>query len=410
MPEKTIALISTLDTKIDSVAYMADIVREQKCVPVLIDVGALTGTEIETDFSNLEVINRTNKNLAELISAGKRDAIMSAMGEGASKILQELRAAGRLDGVIGIGGNQGTAIAAMAMRALPFGLPKYLVSTVASGNMRPYVGHKDISVVFSVADLVGKPNAVSRSILRNAVCAVTGMVENGTLFSKSSEKRSIALSALGNTEPSAHRISKRLTDAGYEVITFHASGAGGSAMEELIEKGIFSGLIDLTPHELSEEIVGTGAYVPVVPGRMTAAAKVGIPQVVSTGAMEYVCFGPWESIPPAMRRRKIYMHNPYNANVKVTQKEMAAIGTEMANRLNRSQAAVAIMIPLLGWSTYGSRGGHLYDPKGCQLLLQRLKNDLKTDISYREYDLHINDKAFADACADRLLEMLNKTS
>ena len=409
MPEKTIALISTLDTKIDSVSYMADIVREQKCVPVLIDVGALTGPEIKSDFSNLEVIHRTTKNLAELISGGKRDAIMSAMGEGASKILHELLEAGRLDGVIGIGGNQGTAIAAMAMRALPFGLPKYLVSTVASGNMRPYVGHKDISVVFSVADLVGMPNAVSRSILRNAVCAVTGMVENGSLFSKNREKQSIALTALGNTEPSAHRISERLTDAGYEVITFHASGSGGSAMEELIERGIFSGLIDLTPHELSEEIVGMGAYVPVVPGRMTAAAKAGIPQVVSTGAMEYVCFGPWESIPPAMRRRKIYMHNPYNANVKVTQKEMAAIGTEMANRLNRSHAAVSIMIPLLGWSTYGSRGGHLYDPKGYQLLRQRLKKDLGANISYREFDLHINDEAFADACVDTLLEMLNET-
>ena len=410
MPEKTIALISTLDTKIDSVSYMADIVREQKCVPVLVDVGALTGSEIKSDFSNLEVIRRANKNLEELISGGKRDAIMAAMGEGASKILQELLEAGRLNGVIGIGGNQGTAIAAMAMRALPFGLPKYLVSTVASGNMRPYVGHKDISVVFSVADLVGMPNAVTRAILRNAVCAVTGMVEHGSLFSKSPEKQSIALSALGNTEPSAHRISERLTNAGYEVITFHASGAGGSAMEELIEQGIFSGLIDLTPHELSEEIVGKGAYVPVVPGRMTAAAKAGIPQVVSTGAMEYVCFGPWESIPPAMRQRKIYMHNPYNANVKVTQKEMAAIGTEMANRLNRSQAAVSIMIPLLGWSTYGSHGGHLYDPKGYQLLIQRLKKDLRADISYREFDLHINDEAFADACVDTLLGMLNKAS
>ena len=407
MAAKTIALISTLDTKIDSVSYMAKLVKEQGCLPVLIDVGALTGTDIKSDFSNLEVIKRTDKNLSELISGGKRDEIMSAMGAGASRVLEELLEAGRLDGVIGVGGNQGTAIAAMAMRSLPFGLPKYLVSTVASGNMRPYVGHKDISVVFSVADLVGKPNTVSKAILTNAVSAVAGMAGGNSSFLGKPERKSIALSALGNTEPSAHRISERLTSAGYEVVTFHASGAGGSAMEELITTGVFCGLIDLTPHELSEEIVGKGAYVPVIPDRMTAAAKAGIPQVVSTGAMEYVCFGPWESIPVNMRSRKIYMHNPYNANVKVTQKEMAVIGTEMAKRLNTSTGEVAILIPSQGWSTYGSLGGHLYDPKGYHLLIKNLKKDLRSDISYREFDLHINDQKFADTCVETLLEMLN---
>lgn len=406
MPDKVIALISTLDTKIESVAYMAAVIREQGCLPLLIDVGALSGPGIKSDYSNADVVSRSGMDLATLIEAGKRDAVMSAMGKGAGILLQELLHSKRLDGVIGIGGNQGTAIAAMAMRSLPFGLPKYLVSTVASGNMRPYIGHKDISVVFSVADLVGKPNTVTRAILGNAVSAVTGMVRHGPDMARNQNLKAVALSALGNTEPAAHRISELLIKAGYEVITFHASGAGGSAMEELIADGVFSGLIDLTPHELSEEIVGKGAYVPVIPGRMTAAAKAGIAQVVSTGALEYLCFGPRDSIPPEMRRRKIYMHNPYNANVKVTQQEMAVIGREMAARLNTASGPVAVLVPSQGWSSYGSEGGYLYDPKGYQNLLAGLKKDLKPDISYAEIDLHINDEPFAELCVNTLLHML----
>ncbi|MGI9536833.1 MAG: Tm-1-like ATP-binding domain-containing protein [Desulfocapsaceae bacterium] len=408
MPLRNIAIISTLDTKIESVLFLEKIVNEFGCTPILIDVGALTSFDTGAEFSNENVAQRAGVNLADLVKAGKRDEIMSAMGVGAAQVLKELSGDHRLDGVIGIGGNQGTAIASMAMRSLPFGLPKFLVSTVASGNMRPYIGHKDINVVFSVADLVGSPNSVSRSILRNAMCALIGMVEHGISVNRDVQKRAIALSALGNTEPAAHRITERLLENGLEVITFHASGAGGSAMEELIEAGVFSGIIDLTPHELSEEVVGAGAYVPVVPGRMKAAARAGIPQVVSTGALEYLCFGPWESIPQSMRKRKIYMHNPFNANVKVTQKEMTEIGKTMAKRINESRGPVTILVPKRGWSTYGSEGGAFYDPKGYQLLLTSLKRGLKPGIDYQEVDMHINDKSFADSCAEALLAQLGK--
>ena len=409
MAEKTIALISTLDTKIDTANYVIKLIRELGCRPLSIDVGALTGDDIESDFSNEEVIRLAGKDLQDLVRAGKRDEIMTAMGEGASRVLSGLLKENRLDGVLGVGGNQGTAIAAMAMRSLPFGMPKYLVSTVASGNMRPYVGHKDITVVFSVTDLVGKPNTVSQTILANAVFALVGMVKRDPVIKRDKSRKSVALSALGNTEPTAHRISELLSQAGFEVVTFHASGAGGSAMEELIGNGIFCGLIDLTPHELAEEIVGKGAYVPVVPGRMTAASKAGIPQVISTGALEYTCFGPRDSIPVSMRKRKIYMHNPYNANVKVTQREMSAIGREMARRLNSSSGPVALLVPRLGWSTYGSEGGAFYDPKGYEILLSELKKKLKDSISYEEFDLHINDEEFADLCVAEFLKMLDGT-
>ena len=408
MRHKNIAIIATLDTKIDSATFMEGIIKDHGCCPILIDVGALTTPEIKADFTNQTVAVRAGENLTELVKSGKRDEIMAVMGRGAALVLRNLLSENRLDGVIGIGGNQGTAIAAMAMRCMPIGLPKLLVSTVASGDMRPYVGHKDINVVFSVADLVGQPNAVSSVILRNATCAVIGMVKYGIAVGTGQHKKTIALSALGNTEPAAHRISTELIRRGYEVITFHASGAGGSAMEELIDEGIFCALIDLTPHELSEEVVGTGAYVPVVPGRMKAAARASIPQVISTGALEYVCFGPWESIPPTMRKRKIYMHNPYNANVKVSHKEMCEVGKVMAQRLNESNGPVTVLVPKRGWSTYGSEGGAFYDPRGYQILLTCLKEGLRSEVVYKEIDQHINDQTFADLCVDSLLHLLER--
>ena len=185
----------------------------------------------------------------------------------------------------------------MAMRVLPFGFPKYLVSTVASGNIRPYVGDRDIGVVFSVGDFLGGTNPVTGPILANAVAAVVGMAEHGTRIAVEPGERTIAVTALGNTEPAASRAVKTLKERGFQAVAFHASGAGGSAMEDLIEEGLIQGVFDLTPHELTEEVVGAGAYQPVNPGRLTAAGRKGIPQVVSTGGLEYLCFGPRESIP-----------------------------------------------------------------------------------------------------------------
>lgn len=407
MPAKHIAIIAAVDTKAAEVAFMTSLIKEKGHVPVCIDVGPLTRSSVRIDISNRKIARLAGWKLADLIALGKRDQIMAAMGAGASKALLMLLKKGRLDGVIGIGGNQGTAMAAVAMRSLPIGFPKFLVSTVASGNLRPYIGHKDIGVMFSVADLVGGPNPVSRSILGNAVSAVVGMVENGRGISLQRGEKTIAITALGNTEPSAQRITARLRDKGYPSITFHASGAGGTAMEELIEAGVFSGVVDLTPHELTEEVVGAGAYVPVKPGRMTAAGRAGVPQVVSTGALEYLCFGPKASIPQRLRRRKIYFHNPYNANVKASRSEMAEVGRVMARRLNRAKGSAVVLIPMKGWSIYGSSGGPLFDPQGNALLLKALKQHLKRKIHFVEVDAHINDAIFADICVERIVEMLD---
>jgi uncharacterized protein (UPF0261 family) len=195
---------------------------------------------------------------------------------------------------------------------------------------------------------------------------------------------------------------KLLHEADFQAIAFHASGAGGSAMEELIDEGIIQGVLDLTPHELTEEVVGAGAYIPVRPGRLTSAGAKGIPQVVSTGGMEYICFGPRESIPPGLRKRKIYMHNPYNANLGVSRKEMAEVGKTMAERLNGAKGPTAVIIPLRGWSVYGAPGGPLHDALGCKAFLKALRSHLHANVQYEEIDAHINDELFADLCVKQL--------
>lgn len=369
----------------------------------MIDIGPLGPPAIRPDVTNEEVARRGGWELSALIRTGKRDRIMEVMGQGAGCLLSRLCFGNRIHGAIGLGGNQGTAISAMAMRVLPFGFPKLIVSTIASGNIRPYVGNRDIGMVFSVGDFLGGANPVTGPVLANAVAAVVGMAKHGRRVTPEADRKTVAVTALGNTEPGAARAVEAFNGKGFAAVAFHASGAGGSAMEDLIAEGLIHGVLDLTPHELAEEVLGAGAYQPVNPGRLTAAGKMGIPQVVSTGGLEYLCFGPRESIPQRWRRRRTYMHNPYNANVKVTRGEMARVGEAMAARLSAASGPTAVLVPLGGWSVYGAPGGVLHDAAGNRSLLKALKARLRKDIPYREIDAHINDGAFVDACVDRLV-------
>jgi uncharacterized protein (UPF0261 family) len=380
MENRTIAILATLDTKGQEVAYMKGLLKAQGYDAMIVDVGPLGPPGVAQDVSSEDVARCGGSDLAALVKMQERARVMEVMGAGAAKLVTELCQKRKIQGIIGIGGNQGTAIASMAMRALPFGFPKCLVSTVASGNIRPYVGCKDICTVFSVGDLLGGPNAVTRSVIANGVAAVVGMAEHGARVAVTPEERTVAITALGNTEPAVSEAVRLLHDRGFQVIPFHASGAGGSAMEELIADGIIHAVLDLTPHELTEEVLGAGAYVPVNAGRLKAAGAKGIPQVVSTGGMEYLAFGPRESIPVRMRRRKSYMHNPYNANVKVSGTELVRVAATMAERLNAALGPAAVLIPLRGWSVYGAKGGPLYDQRGYDLFLGALKRDLNVHV------------------------------
>jgi uncharacterized protein (UPF0261 family) len=254
--------------------------------------------------------------------------------------------------------------------------------------------------------LLGGANAVTRAVLANAVAALAGMAHQGKTDAPEQEGPIIAVTELGNTEKAAARAVSLLKEEGFQVVSFHASGAGGSAMEELIEAGVFQGLFDLTPHEVAEEVLGEGIYRPVSPGRLAAAGRAGIPQVVATGGLEYACFGPWETIPFRLRRRKITMHNPVNANLKLSRREMTEVGKVMAHRLNGSLGPVAVIVPLKGWSVYGSPGGPLYDPQGNKNLVKALKENLRPDILLKEVDAHINDSAFVEECVKQLLTFM----
>jgi len=406
--KRSIAVIATMDTKGLEAEFLAQKIRESGHTAILVDVSTYKGPQCVPDITSEEVASAGGKDFAELVQSDNKEEIMTTMGNGAAKMLIDYYRGGEIDGVLGIGGNQGTAIASIAMRAFPIGFPKYLISTVASGNIRPFVGHKDITVVFSVSDMVGGPNVVTRSVLSNALAALIGMVENGAPLNTHKGETTIAISALGNTEEAVQRAEKQLKEAGYQVVAFHASGAGGSAMEELIYEGVIDAVLDMTPHELTEEIVGAGAYVPVVPGRMTAAANKGIPMVAATGGMEYVCFGPKSSIPKEMLDRNIYMHNPYNANVMTTHSELKRIAEVMAERLNTGSRRTALLIPSKGWSQYGKKGSPFYDPEGTQLFINTVKEKLHSDIKIEVYEQHINDAAFVDRCVELLLEYLRE--
>jgi uncharacterized protein (UPF0261 family) len=331
---------------------------------------------------------------------------MAAMGQGAARVLSQWLAEGCLAGVIGLGGNQGTAIACTAMRSLPLGLPKIMVSTVASRNLTPHIAGADIAVVHSIGDLLGGPNRITRGPLVRAVEMALG----GTAAAEdapSAEEPAVALTALGNIQPAAVLVIQRLRGRGYEVIPFHASGAGGAAMESLIDRGLFAAVIDLTTHEFLGELFADDLYAPEGGARMTAAGRAGIPQVVAPGGLDYFVFGPPESVPRRYRGRPTHHHNPYNTNVRTSAEEMHRTGHALAERLNGSRGPVAFLYPLRGWSEIGRQGGPLWDREANEALRQAMRAMLRMDrVRYIEVDAGINDPAFADEVVTAFVDLV----
>ena len=385
MSRRTIAIVATLDTKRGEAEELARLVQATGFEARLLDVG------LDAEPG--------------LRSRGDRAAAMSAMGAAGASRLRALDRAGSLAGVLAVGGNQGTAIAAMAMRELPIGLPKLIVSTVASGDVRPFVGDGDVTMLFSVGDLLGGPNPVTAPVLEQAAAAVCAMAQARAAHVPSAARPAVGLTAFGNTHRAAERILARLREAGRAVVPFHASGACGSAMERLIDDGRLSAVVDLTTHELLGELYPFDRYAPVRPGRLTAAGRHGLPQVVVPGGLEYFCFGPPDTVPPELRDRPIHHHNPFNVNVRTSAEEVEAVALLLADRLNAASGPAAVLVPLRGWSEVGSRGGALHDAAANAALVEVLRERLGERVQLRELDLEINDVAFADAAADTLLDL-----
>ena len=402
MITKTVALIGTFDTKGEEFCFLRERIESAGLRTLMIDVGVLGTAPFEPDISQTEVAAAANEDLAALKTERDRGRSVTAMAAGAKAILARLFEQGAIHGVASLGGSAGTTIATAAMRALPCGFPKLMVSTLASGDIKPYVGTTDICMMPSVLDIAGL-NHVSRRIIGNAAAAICGMVQSEP-DSALDQKPAIAATMFGVTTPCVTAARHTLEERGYEVLVFHATGAGGQAMEQLIEDGAFRAVLDMTTTELADELVG--GVMSAGPHRLEAAGRKGIPQLVCPGAIDMVNFGPVETVPRQFRGRNLYIHNPSVTLMRTTPDECAEIGRITATRLNRASGPVTVLIPLRGVSAIDKIGAPFYSQEALDAYRRALKTSLSRTIQLVELDAHINDEAFALAAADLLMESL----
>ena len=333
---------------------------------------------------------------------GDRGAAMEALGGGAASALTRLHGEGRLQGVLALGGSGGTSVATTAMRALPIGVPKLMVSTMASGDTRPYVGAVDVTMMYSVVDIAGI-NRISARILANAAGAIAGMAKAAAPV-EAGAKRLIGATMFGVTTPSVTRARERLEELGYEVLVFHATGTGGQSMEALAKGGFLAGILDITTTELADDLVG--GVLSAGPDRLEAAGELGLPQVVSLGALDMVNFGPLETVPEQFRERNLYVHNPTVTLMRTTPEESAELGRRIARKLNAATGPTALFVPLRGVSLIATEGQPFHDPEADRALVEALRENLGANVEVHEVETDVNDPAFADAMANRLDELI----
>jgi uncharacterized protein (UPF0261 family) len=403
---KTIVLLATLDTKGLEADYLREFIQSRGYQTLLVDMSILNPVMAHADVPREEVAHRGGKELKDLVAAKNRDQSMEIMGEGAAKILAELYGARKLDGVLGIGGVQGTWLSTRAMQSLPIGVPKVVASATASGDIRPFIKNKDIAILFSVADILGGPNSVTKVTLGNAAAAVIGMVEAKLSLEVPKKKTLIGATAFGATTPAIMRCTQNLNKRGYEVVAFHANGACGAAMEELIEAGVIGAVLDLTTHELVSELYPVDIYLPVKLGRLEAAAKKGIPTIYAPGGTLGFIFGGVNAIPEKYRGRPTYQHNPSICVVSLNKEETRHVAEVAAQRLSLSTGPVKILVPMKGWWQLDRPGGPLENPEGIRIYLESFRKHLSPQIPYKEIDAHINDPEFADEATSNLLELI----
>ena len=402
---KRILIIGTLDTKGAEFDFVQRHIVARGHSTSVMDVGVMSDSAVVADISATEVAKAGGSSLSELRQAGDRGASLTVMSAGAAKIAQTMHADGKVDGVISLGGSGGTSIATTAMQVLPVGVPKVMVSTMAAGDVAPYVGIRDITMMYSVVDVAGL-NRISRQIFANAIGAICGMVEQSLPVSEGvSDKPLIAASMFGVTTPCVTAVRERLEAEGYEVLVFHATGSGGKSMEALIRDGFIAGVADITLTEWCDELVG--GVLSAGATRLDAAALSGIPQVVSLGALDMVNFGAKESVPKQFQNRNLYVHNQQITLMRTTAQECAELGKIIANKLNRSTAPTVLFIPLGGVSIIDKDGQVFYDPEADAALFQSLRETINPQkVEVVEMPHNINDVEFSSAIAERLIGMV----
>jgi uncharacterized protein (UPF0261 family) len=399
----TVVCLGTLDTKGREYAFLRERLLGHGVDVLVVDAGVHEPVGLEPDVDRAEVARAAGADAAALAAAGDRGAAVTAMGAGAEAVVRRLHAEGRLDGIVALGGSGGSSIAARAMQALPVGVPKLLVSTVASGDTRPYVGAVDVTMMYSVVDISGV-NSVSARIIANAAAAIAGMA--GAEAPRLEGKQLVAATMFGVTTPCVTRARERLEELGYEVLVFHATGSGGRSMEALAKDGFLAGVLDATTTELADELVG--GVLSAGPDRLEAAGASGVPQVVSLGALDMVNFGPRETVPPAFEGRNLYVHNPTVTLMRTTREECAELGRTIGRKLAAASSPTAVFVPLGGVSMIDVPGQPFHDPEADAALVGALKEALGDRVELHERPEDVNDPAFAVAMADRLHELIQE--
>jgi uncharacterized protein (UPF0261 family) len=396
----TVVLVGTLDTKGLEYDYLRERLQAHGVETVLVDAGVLGGPRARPDITREEVARAAGAEVDALAAADDRGAAVEAMARGVAAIVTELHSEGRLDGVLALGGSGGTAVATEAMRALPVGVPKLMVSTMASGDTRPYVGASDVTMTYSVVDISGI-NAVSAQILANAAAAMAGMAAAEPPAAAGGGPL-VGATMFGVTTPCVTTARERLEELGYEVLVFHATGTGGQSMEALMRSGFITASLDITTTELADDLVG--GVLSAGPDRLEAAGELGIPQVVSVGALDMVNFGPVDTVPAEFRSRNLYKHNPTVTLMRTTAAECAELGRRIARKLNGATGPVTLFLPLRGVSLIATEGQVFWDREADRALFEALRETLAPDVDVRELDTDVNDPAFARAMADTLHE------
>ncbi len=388
--------MATLDTKGKEAGYVRDCVRSAGFETIVMDVGTLGGPLTQADIPSGDVLAAAGPGPSLAASAGQsRSGAVEAMQSGGIAIARRLLDEGRIDGIFGLGGGTGTAITSAVMRSLPFGMPKVILSTVASRDVRQYVGTKDIVMFHSVADILGS-NRFIRLIIEQAARAVCGMMRAGADPGRMAAM--VAVTAYGINSRCAMNVEPLLEEKGYEMIGFHANGVGGMAMEEMIGEGLIDGVLDLTPHEIADEMFG-GYCRGMGLERFRAAGKTGVPILLAPGGLDNAVFSPFYPMPDTLKGRRRHDHDDRFC-VRMESGEMIAFARIIAERLNGSMGPAFVLIPSGGWSEADRPGGELYDPLVDRIFTEELKRLLRDSITIEEIDVHISDPAFAHRAVD----------
>jgi uncharacterized protein (UPF0261 family) len=407
MPVMPILLVGTLDTKGVEYQFVRDLLREHGLDVLVVDAG-IEAPAFIPDISSAEVFAAAGTSLAAVRRANDRGQAVELAARGVAKLAHALHDQRKVDGILSLGGSAGTTIGTAAMRALPFGIPKVMVSTLASGQVRPWVGVRDIFMLHSVVDISGL-NRVSRTVLANAAHALAGMVTRAAPQPADLEdKPLITATMFGVTTPCVSACRHQLESSGFEVLVFHATGTGGQTMESFISDGLIQGVLDITTTELADELVG--GILSAGKDRLTAAGLRGVPQVISLGALDMVNFGPRDTVPERFEARRFYQHNSTVTLMRTTPEENDRLGKEIAQKASAARGPTAVLLPLRGVSAIDREGQPFWWPEADEALFQSLRNWMSPHVKLLEFDVHINDPEFARVAVETLMELIKNKS